>query len=86
MFRANQLSCWEVACHVEGFGSLYDSKDWEGAMGCCGENLRVVNGELTVARKKDHGGKKSTLRIVRHKNAHKKYLMEGLWEILEHQQ
>lgn len=31
-------------------------------------------------------GKKNYLRIVRHKNALKKYLMEGIWQILEHQQ
>lgn len=31
-------------------------------------------------------GKKNDLRIVRHKNALKKYLMEGIWQILEHQQ
>lgn len=47
--------------------------------------LKSAQGELRVAEEKDHGGK-NNLGIVRHKNAHRSYLMEGIWQILEHQQ
>jgi len=47
-------------------------------------NSRVFRGSLGIAEEKGH--RKNISSIIRHKNALKMYLVEGIRQILEHQQ
>lgn len=83
MFRASQLGCREAARHMKGLGlsimQKTEREHWDVV-----ENSGVLWGIWGSIR--ERSWEINNLRILRHKSTFKKYLVEGVWQILEHQQ